>query len=105
MSWIFNIFSSSKKEVPETLEKNELQDSPIESLDHFDCICGICGENDHSSIQCHTFRTKICWHWEKGFCNNGDKCIFAHGKEQLRVPPEIKHEQAILFRKEKLLNQ
>jgi len=104
MSWIFNIFSSSKESL-ETSTKVVMNAPTEETLDTFECICGICGENDHSSIQCHTFRTKICWHWEKGFCNNGDKCIFAHGPNELRVPPEMKHDQAILFRKEKLSNQ
>lgn len=95
MSWIFNIFSKS------TNEQSILQQQQ-QPLDSFESLCGICGENNHSSIQCHTFKTKICWHWEKGFCKNGSPCIFAHGSDDLRIPPEMKHDHAILFRNEKI---
>ena len=34
------------------------------------------------------FKTQLCRHFEqKGFCNLGEKCNFAHGKEELREAP------------------
>ena len=30
------------------------------------------------------FRTKICRHWLKGYCNRGEKCNFAHGYVQVK---------------------
>lgn len=30
------------------------------------------------------FRTKICRHWLKGYCNRGEKCNFAHGYIQVK---------------------
>lgn len=33
------------------------------------------------------FKTVICSNWEQGECKFGDKCSFAHGKEELRVRP------------------
>jgi hypothetical protein len=34
------------------------------------------------------YKTQLCRHFEqKGFCNLGEKCNFAHGKEELREAP------------------
>ena len=30
------------------------------------------------------YKTEICKGWEKGFCEFGDKCAFAHGTDELR---------------------
>ena len=30
------------------------------------------------------FKTRICRHFLKGFCNRGDKCNFAHGYHQVK---------------------
>lgn len=30
------------------------------------------------------FRTKICRHWLKGYCNRGEHCNFAHGYVQVQ---------------------
>jgi len=30
------------------------------------------------------FKTEICRNWTQGCCEFGDKCIFAHGSEELR---------------------
>ena len=30
------------------------------------------------------FRTKICRHWLKGYCNRGQKCNFAHSWEEVK---------------------
>lgn len=31
------------------------------------------------------YKTEICKGWEKGFCEYGEKCAFAHGPEELRA--------------------
>lgn len=31
------------------------------------------------------FRTKLCTRWAQGSCQYGDRCMFAHGEEQLRA--------------------
>lgn len=46
------------------------------------------------------FRSKICRHWLKGYCNRGDKCNFAHGYNQVKrkerkcisIPSKISYE-------------
>lgn len=39
--------------------------------------------------QSSLFKTQLCRHFEqKGFCNLGENCSFAHGKEELREAPE-----------------
>lgn len=30
------------------------------------------------------FRSKICRHWLKGYCNRGNKCNFAHGFSEVK---------------------
>lgn len=51
--------------------------------------CTLCHGTDHTLEQCYTFKTKLCRHFEKGFCAYGNECIFAHGHDQLRVSPVI----------------
>lgn len=33
------------------------------------------------------FRSKICRHWLRGYCNRADKCNFAHGFNQVKKKP------------------
>lgn len=30
------------------------------------------------------YKTEICKNWEAGFCEFGDKCVFAHGRMEIR---------------------
>ena len=30
------------------------------------------------------YKTEICKNWNAGFCEFGDKCVFAHGSEEIR---------------------
>jgi hypothetical protein len=30
------------------------------------------------------YKTELCRNWEIGHCEFGDKCVFAHGQEELR---------------------
>ena len=32
------------------------------------------------------YKTELCKNWEKGSCEFGDRCAFAHGREELRQP-------------------
>ena len=95
------IFSSEKRE--EILEKKEEEILEKSFLDEdFESLCGICGEMNHQTNQCYTFKTKICWNWEKGHCKNKDQCIFAHGKDELKpLKEESKRSNSVLLKCEK----
>ena len=34
------------------------------------------------------YKTELCRNWESGSCEFGDKCTFAHGREELRRPAQ-----------------
>ena len=40
------------------------------------------------------YRTKLCTRWAQGACQYGDRCMFAHGEEQLRAFGGIDSSQA-----------
>ena len=33
------------------------------------------------------YKTELCRNWMAGFCSFESKCVFAHGKEELRLKP------------------
>ena len=35
------------------------------------------------------YKTEICRSWDQGFCEYGDKCIFAHGYKEIRNSPSL----------------
>ena len=35
------------------------------------------------------YKTEMCRGWGQGFCEFGDKCIFAHGYKELRSTPSL----------------
>lgn len=78
MSWFSSLFSFGKKE----------QQAAFDAYD-WEPRCLICDADDHTMKQCYTYKTKICRHFERGFCAYGQDCVFAHGKSELRVAPEI----------------
>ena len=53
--------------------------------DHSNMICFRCGEIGHLRYQCLTYKVKLCWHHERGYCNDTN-CLFAHGECELRHP-------------------
>uniref|UniRef100_A0A0G4HEX0 C3H1-type domain-containing protein n=1 Tax=Chromera velia CCMP2878 TaxID=1169474 RepID=A0A0G4HEX0_9ALVE len=36
------------------------------------------------------YKTKMCPHLEKGNCRKGEECFYAHSKEELRSPPDLR---------------
>uniref|UniRef100_A0A0G4HVC5 C3H1-type domain-containing protein n=1 Tax=Chromera velia CCMP2878 TaxID=1169474 RepID=A0A0G4HVC5_9ALVE len=36
-------------------------------------------------------KTKLCRHWENGYCKLGDDCRFAHGDQEVREAPDLRH--------------
>ena len=48
-------------------------------------ICFRCGEIGHVRYQCMAYKVRLCWHFERGHCNDS-KCLFAHGEHELRTP-------------------
>lgn len=40
----------------------------------------------HGPAQASNFKTKLCENFAKGSCTFGDRCHFAHGEEELRIP-------------------
>ena len=49
-------------------------------------FCHRCGEAGHYRNECFRFKTRICRHFEKGFCRDGSQCPFAHGESEIRNP-------------------
>ena len=40
---------------------------------------------DDTIVQ-HLYKTKMCYHWQSGYCMMGNRCNFAHGIHELRIP-------------------
>ncbi|OMJ64994.1 hypothetical protein SteCoe_40036 [Stentor coeruleus] len=38
----------------------------------------------HSPEYNEKYKTELCRNWQNGFCSFNGKCVFAHGKEELR---------------------
>ena len=34
----------------------------------------------------YLYKTKMCYHWQSGYCLMGNNCNFAHGIHELRIP-------------------
>lgn len=58
--------------------------------------CKNCGQATHRTAQCFTFKTRLCEYWSdkrvkaSGECRFSDeKCMYAHGEEQLRSRDRI----------------
>ena len=84
---ISQLFSSNNSNQDETQQDEEEE------------FCYKCGDLDHYTNQCHTYKTKMCWFKNrKGYCNN-KYCTFAHSKQELRRPTSPL-ETSILFRQE-----
>jgi uncharacterized Fe-S cluster protein YjdI len=39
---------------------------------------------DYKSKIAVRYKTEICKNWESGYCEFGEKCVFAHGAEEIR---------------------
>ncbi len=46
--------------------------------------------SEHKSFTAfqQNYKTELCRNWESGYCEFGEKCTFAHGKEELRKPAQ-----------------
>ncbi len=40
---------------------------------------------DDTIVQ-YLYKTKMCYHWQSGYCLMGNNCNFAHGLHELRIP-------------------
>eukprot|EP00929_Paragymnodinium_shiwhaense_P094625 TRINITY_DN5531_c0_g1_i2.p1 TRINITY_DN5531_c0_g1~~TRINITY_DN5531_c0_g1_i2.p1 ORF type:complete len:357 (-),score=51.06 TRINITY_DN5531_c0_g1_i2:227-1297(-) len=43
----------------------------------------------HTALQLQMKKTKMCSFWEAGKCQRGDKCTFAHGRNELSDAPDL----------------
>lgn len=58
-------------------------------VDNSHTICFRCGESGHVRYQCLTYKVRLCWHHQKGGCQD-THCPFAHGSEELRTPWKVR---------------
>ena len=43
------------------------------------------------------YKTEICKNWEAGFCEFGEKCAFAHGRQEIREKSSYKTKKCKQF--------
>lgn len=76
-------------------EQEPVFNSESDSDDEFIEPCFTCGDYQHATYQCSTYKTKMCWYQlrHKNQRNQPPcrvkKCIFAHDESELRTPPSI----------------
>ena len=57
-----------------------------------DVVLSLCGESDsplkstQRFCQAKAYKVVLCHYFESGWCRNGDRCTYAHGPEELRLP-------------------
>ena len=44
------------------------------------------GPMQDDTIVQYLYKTKMCYHWQSGYCLMGNNCNFAHGIHELRIP-------------------
>ena len=44
------------------------------------------GPIEDKTIVQYLYKTKMCYHWQSGYCLMGNNCNFAHGVHELRIP-------------------
>ncbi|QDZ18309.1 hypothetical protein HOP50_01g08140 [Chloropicon primus] len=44
------------------------------------------GPAQDDTIVQYLYKTKMCYHWQSGYCLMGSNCNFAHGRHELRIP-------------------
>ena len=44
------------------------------------------GPVQEDTIVQYLYKTKMCYHWQSGYCLMGNNCNFAHGIHELRIP-------------------
>jgi len=95
--WFFGNSSEPKEEeikVPKVSVKmtEEISSSNAENktgvLEHndddFAQLCLSCGGDTHDTLDCATYKTRMCWYHARNMCRNGDRCSFVHDKNEIR---------------------
>jgi len=93
------IEAESKKDEKQKKQANEFETvcecDGSDSDNEFIEPCFTCGDYQHATYQCSTYKTKMCWYQlrHKNQRNQPPcrvkKCIFAHDESELRTPPSI----------------